>query len=212
MAEYHKYVFDTDARSFVGRFEEMYQQEKVANFDSWHQDDSRQLNRKIALDILSSYNFQRVIDIGSGKGALTHQLKKLNNQVIGLDISPTAIDVARSRFPDIEFDVADVNNLPNFERYLDDRLRGSSAGGVVDLVFSAECLSYIEHWRDLVSSLASRSRFLMINLFLPENPIGFVKSAEELEAEIGRHFKILELVVIKKSRFVILFAQSLSVK
>lgn len=52
----------------------------------------------------------------------------------------------------------------------------------------------------------------MINLFLPENPIGFVKSAEELESEVGRHFEILELVVIKKSRFVILFGQSLSVE
>jgi trans-aconitate methyltransferase len=86
----------------------MYQHEKTANFDSWHQDDSRQLNRKIALDILGSYNFQRIVDIGSGKGTLTHQLKKINNQVLGLDISPTAIEVARARFPDIEFDVADV--------------------------------------------------------------------------------------------------------
>jgi hypothetical protein len=52
----------------------------------------------------------------------------------------------------------------------------------------------------------------MITLFLPENPIGFVKSIEELESEVGWHFEILELVVIKKSRFVILFGKSLSVK
>lgn len=210
MAEYHKYVFDTDARTFVGRFEEMYQREKVANFDSWHQDDSRRLHRKITLDILSAYNFQRIVDIGSGKGTLTHQLKKINNQVLGLDISPTAIDVARARFPDIEFDVADVNNVPWFVDYLARRFGEITAGGV-DLVFSAECLSYIECWRDLVSELAHRTRFLMISLFLPENPIGFVKSAEDLETEIGRHFEILELIVIKKSRFVIVFAQSLSV-
>lgn len=36
MAKYHKYVFDTDNRRCVGKFEEMYQQEKIANFDSWH--------------------------------------------------------------------------------------------------------------------------------------------------------------------------------
>jgi len=47
---------------------------------------------------------------------------------------------------------------------------------------------------------------------LPENPIGFVKGVEELESEVGQHFEILELVAIKKSRFVILFGKSLSVK
>jgi hypothetical protein len=72
MAEYHKFVFDGDARSFVGQFEELYQQEKIANFDSWHQDDSRLSNRKIAIDILGSYNFNSIVDIRSGKGTLTH--------------------------------------------------------------------------------------------------------------------------------------------
>lgn len=129
MANYHKFVFDTDKRTFVGQFEEMYQHEKIANFDSWHQDDSRQLNRKIALDILGSYNFQRIVDIGSGKGTLTHQLKKINNQVLGLDISSTAIDVARARFPDIEFDVVDANNVPCFADYLSGRFGGTAAGG-----------------------------------------------------------------------------------
>jgi len=81
-------------------------------------------------------------------------------------------------------------------------------GGRVDLVFSAECLSYIEHWKELIGELATRTRYLMINLFLPENPIGFVKSVEALEAEVSSHFEILELVIIKRSHFVILFAQS----
>lgn len=129
MAEYHKYVFDTNNRRFVGKFEEMYQQERIANFDSWHQDDTRQLNRKIALEILGGYNFENIIDIGAGKGALTHQLKKLNNHVLGLDISPTAIEVARACFPDIEFDVAYVNDLPWFTTYLDNRYGGTLAGG-----------------------------------------------------------------------------------
>lgn len=130
MAEYHKYVFDTDNRRFVGRFEEMYQQEKIANFDSWHQEDSRQLNRRIALEILNGYNFEKILDIGAGKGALTHQLKKLNNQVRGLDISPTAIEVARARFPDIEFDVTDVNDLPRFAVYLDKHIIERGGDGI----------------------------------------------------------------------------------
>ena len=209
MADYHKYVFDTNNRRFVGKFEEMYQQEKVANFDSWHQDDSRQLNRKIAFDILNCYNFSRIVDIGCGKGALTHQLKKLNNHVVGLDISQSSVGVARARFPDIEFNIANVNDLPSFTAYLDARYAASqeAGGGVVDLVFSAECLSYIENWKELICELRLRTRYLMIALYLPENPIGFVKSADELEDVVSRYFEILELIVIKKSRFVILFAQ-----
>ena len=109
MAEYHKYVFDVTNQRFVGEFEEMYQQEKISNFDSWHLDDSRQINRKIALDILSFYNFEKIVDIGSGKGTLTHELKKSNNHVLGIDISSTAVEVAKARFPDIEFETADVN-------------------------------------------------------------------------------------------------------
>lgn len=56
MSEYHKYVFDLENRSFVGNFEEMYRKESEVGFDSWHQENNRQLNRKIALSILDSYN------------------------------------------------------------------------------------------------------------------------------------------------------------
>ena len=62
MAEYHKYVFDLEKRTFIGDFETMYQQESVDNFDSWHQDDTRQLQRKIDLTILEDYNFNKIID------------------------------------------------------------------------------------------------------------------------------------------------------
>ncbi len=217
MTEYHKYVFNTEERTFVGKFEEMYQQEKDSVFDSWHQEDSRQLNRKIALEILSEYNFDRIVDIGTGKGALTHQLKRCNNEVIGLDISPTAVEVARSRFPDIIFDVVDVNDVVGFMDYYDRQLldnneNRSNSIETVDLVFTSECLSYIEHWRDLLASLASRTRFLMIVLFLPDNPIGFVKNIDELELEVSRFFEVLEMVILRQSRFVIIFAQSLPIK
>ena len=52
MAKYHKYVFDIEERKFIGDFETMYQNESKENFDSWHQDDTRQLQRKIDLAIL----------------------------------------------------------------------------------------------------------------------------------------------------------------
>ncbi len=131
MAGYHKYVFNADKREFVGSFERMYQNEQIDNFDSWHQEDSRQLQRKIALSILEEYNFQSIVDVGSGKGALTHLLKKRNNQVIGLDISPTAVEQAKARFPDIQFSSIDVNDSDKFELFLKDFLKSHVVGGVV---------------------------------------------------------------------------------
>jgi trans-aconitate methyltransferase len=144
MSECHKYFFNTDNRLLVGEFEKMYQQEKILNFDSWHQDNSNQLNRRIALNILSNYNFERIVHIGVGKGVHTHQLKKLNNHVLGLDVSPTAIEVVNSRFPDIEFKVVDVNDLLRLTSHLDNKYNHTVAGGAIDLVFTAECLCWIE--------------------------------------------------------------------
>ncbi|WP_459866725.1 class I SAM-dependent methyltransferase [Endothiovibrio diazotrophicus] len=205
MTGYHKYVFDTARRSFVGEFEEMYRHEGSDGFDSWHQEDSRQLNRKVALALLEEWNFGRVVDIGVGKGALTHRLKRRNNVVAGLDISPTAIEVARSRYPDIDFAALDVNDLEAVEAYL--RERHETWGGI-DLVFTSECLSYLSNWRELLALLSRYSRYLMVFLYLPEDPIGFVKSEAELLAAVADHFVPLEEVSLRRSRFTVVFGES----
>lgn len=114
MAKYHKYVFDVENRKLVGDFEIMYQNESKENFDSWYQDDTRQLQKKINLAILEDYNFEKIIDIGNDKGSLSHLLKKKNNYVLGLDISQTAVNIAQEKFPDIDFLSTDVNQIENF--------------------------------------------------------------------------------------------------
>lgn len=212
MAGYHKYVFDANKRKFIGRFEEMYQNETREVFDSWHQEDSRQTNRKTALDILSFYNFQNILDIGTGKAALTHSLKKVNNTVKGIDISPTAVELARSRYPDIRFEVADANDISKLCILLDSILKNDLSAQKFDLVFTAECLSYIPQWRELIAALSFRTVYLMIVLFIPNNPIGFVKSVDELEKEVRGSFQIIEHVTLKTSNFVIIFGQSLHKK
>jgi len=143
MKKYHKYVFDQDKRCFVGDFEKMYQDEVKDGFDSWHQEDSRQLNREIALSILKGWNFESVLDIGCGKGGLTHVLKKRNNRILGIDISETAIETARSRYPDIDFDVVDITILDVLVESLT-KAKGPH-NGFVDLVFTSETLSYLEN-------------------------------------------------------------------
>lgn len=92
--------------------------------------------KKIELDILSSYNFGKIVDISAGMGELTHQFIKRNNRGLGLDISPTAIEVTCARFPDIEFDVANAENLSQFISHLYNKFVGTTAGSGVDLVFT----------------------------------------------------------------------------
>jgi SAM-dependent methyltransferase len=210
MAEYHKYVFDSTNRSFVGEFEAMYQQEAVNNFDSWHQDDSRQLNRQIALSIIEQYNFGIIVDLGSGKGALTHKLKRINNHVLGVDISETAVALARTRFPDIEFEAFDINSS-TIGTFLDGKYRCSSPTEMgIDLVFCAETLSYLSNWKRLIKDLSSRTNFLLINLYLPEDPIGFVKSSDELVEHIAKFFQLIECVKLSRSSFTIVFAKNMN--
>lgn len=200
--KYHKYVFDLENRKFIGDFETMYRNEKNENFDSWHQDDSRQLQRQLALSIVNAYNFNRILDIGCGKGALTHFLKKRNNHVTAVDISETAINTARERYPDIEFYPLNVSNLEEFKKFFLKK--------TFDLVFISEVLSYLENWEEVLQIVAKHCEYLLINLYIPNNPIGFVKSSEKLVNTISKNFDLCEVIEFKKSLFTVAFAKSYS--
>lgn len=200
MGKYHKYVFDLENRKLVGDFETMYQNESKENFDSWHQDDTRQLQRKIDMAILEDYNFEKIIDIGCGKGSLSHLLKKKNNYVLGLDISQTAVNIAQERFPDIDFLSTDVNQIENFSSLM------NKMGGV-NLVFTSEVFSYIENWKELLVEISKSSEYFMISLYIPENPIGFVKSENDLVEEIEKNFEVIEHISLNTTNFVIVFAK-----
>ena len=191
---YHKYVFDTDSREFLGRFEDMYQQEGEEGFDSWFQEDITTLPKQISLTLLSRHNFQRILDIGCGKGTFTHLLKKLNNYVLGIDVSNTAISRAGEKYPDIDFRVADLRDL-------------SAVNETFDLVVAMEVLSYLEHWKDTLSAIARMTTYLYVSLYLPENPIGFVKSFQDLRAEMERHFTT-ETELVQDSKHIYSLARS----
>lgn len=206
MAKYHKYVFNVEERTFIGDFEGMYAHEAVENFDSWHQDDSRQLQCKICLEILNQYNFNTIVDIGCGKGALTHILKKKNNMCFGIDISQTAINIAKERFSDIDFMVCDVNKIGSLsDLILEGHLCG---GGKPDLVFSSEAFSYFSNYKKLLKEISEISEYFMISLYLPNDPIGFVKSESELLDNIRYYFEIIEHVSLGVQKSVVVFARS----
>ncbi len=191
---YHRYVFDSEKREFVGKFEEMYRGEDVEGYDSWGQEDLTQLKKQLSLAICGRYNFGRILDIGCGKGAFTHLLKKTNNYVMGIDVSETAIAKARERYPAIDFRKMSAHELSRLgqERF--------------DLVVAMEILSYLEDWREVLRSVSRLTRYFYVTLYLPDDPIGFVKSFDELIGEMREHF-VIETEVLVSREAILLFAR-----
>ncbi|MDW8207695.1 MAG: class I SAM-dependent methyltransferase [Chloroherpetonaceae bacterium] len=73
----------------------------------------------------------RILDLGCGRGWLTHQLSRYG-QVVGVDPVPAAIERARSLFPALDFRVADAGSaLAQF---------GAEA---FDLIVSSEVIEHI---------------------------------------------------------------------
>lgn len=106
MTEYHDYVIKEGR--FIGAFEEMYRDCE----DPWHQDQLQPVSREIALLLLRDRTYRRILDLGCGKGRFTNQIQTATGGVVtGVDISPTAVSIARTRYPDIEFLSASVPPL-----------------------------------------------------------------------------------------------------
>lgn len=183
MSPYHKYVFDTNERRFIGHFEEMYQAEDSERFDSWFERDLRALRKAISYTILSGYNYSSILDIGCGKGTFTHLLKKHNNRVVGIDLSETAIRKAKESYPDIEFIAMDVRDLSSLDEQF-------------ELVVVMTTFAYVDEWPVVVETLASMTRWLYVAEYIPMEAIGFVKSPDHLISEVQKHFVIRTKILL----------------
>ncbi len=199
MAKYHKFVFDEDNRKFLGKFEEMYQAETNEGFDSWHQEDLRSLSNQICLALVNRYNFNNILDIGCGKGTFAHLCKKTNNRVVGIDISETAVKIARAKFPDNEFIQVDLAKdafkaLPFYQDHY-------------DLTIFMEVLSYLPDWREVLRDFAAISHHALVSLYIPKDPIGFVNSRDELLKEFQSYFRLIEDIHLITRQKTILFGK-----
>jgi SAM-dependent methyltransferase len=180
---YHRFVFDAEGRRFVGRFEEMYSAEDEEGFDSWHERDLRMLRKRLSLEILNGYSFASVLDVGCGKGTFTQMLKRVNNMVLGVDGSATAIEKAQASFPDIDFRQMDVHELGKLDQ-------------AFDAVVVMALFAYVEDWRSVLAQIARMTRWIYVAEYVPPAPIGFVKSIDELIAELALHAEIRTKVIL----------------
>src|ERR1700744_1483509 len=69
----------------------------------------------------------RVADLGCGSGVFSDQLQQQGYDVVGLDISPKLIALAREKYPKVEFFEGDVEQLP----FPDGSLDGILLSGLV---------------------------------------------------------------------------------
>lgn len=138
-----EYWLDTQTLKFRGDFEAMYRH--IA--DPWGCEAGHaSLNNRLFLELLAEYSpYRRIVDLGCGLGGLTAMLAQRFQpaEVIGCDVSETAVSRARSLHPGIGFRCRDVREP------LDDL-------GSADLVTLSEVLWYILDRLEIVFARLAR--------------------------------------------------------
>ncbi|NPE27390.1 class I SAM-dependent methyltransferase [Methanococcoides sp. SA1] len=169
----------------------MYSNEEKECYDSWHQDDLTHFGKKISLTVLDRYNFDTILDIGCGKGAFTHLLKKQNNKVVGIDLSETALLKAKTKYKDIDFIKCKIEDIDEI-------------GSMWSLTVLYEVLSYIENWDTCLQNISKCTEYIYVSLYIPPNPIGYIKNFDELRFGIYKYFTIEEELVWNNETILIL--------
>lgn len=93
-----------------------------SNLESHFQTSRKKITLELVFKSLKSNDEQkRVLDVGCGQGYITAEIKKTfpNFAVSGMDISLSAIAYANSKFPNIDFAVADIFAPPYSKKYFD---------------------------------------------------------------------------------------------
>lgn len=111
---YHDYVIKDG--KFIGNFEEMY---KVYE-DPWMQSEQpNRYSRQMAIMNIQRYGIKNIVEYGCGLGYYADWIHKETGVVChSIDISETAIEKEKQKFPHLNFEVNNIKNLselPNKE-------------------------------------------------------------------------------------------------
>lgn len=79
-----------------------------------------------------------IVDLGCGNGYVAARLAELGHKVIGIDVSPDKIEIARAAYPNVDFRIASI---------YDDDL--ASSIGTVDYVVALEVIEHLFYPRKL---------------------------------------------------------------
>lgn len=117
--KYQDYVIKNG--KFIGEFEKMYQDHK----DPWRQSVSEKdaTDKKIVLSKIQEIDPKRVIEIGCGLGHFTNDIRNsFSGELLGIDISKTAIKKAQKNYPNIRFETGDLLSFNLFDNFLPDMI------------------------------------------------------------------------------------------
>ena len=157
-----EYWLDPATATFRGDFEGMYRDID----DPWGCEAAKtSLNNRVFLDILfaADRRFDRVLDIGCGLGGLLSSIRQRNGgagEIVGIDISETAVAKARQKYPQIRFE---QRNLLEQEPWRRD----------FDLVVMSEVLWYVladlDRFYDRVAVLLAPGGILGVHQYFPRD-------------------------------------------
>lgn len=154
----------------------------------------------------------RVLDLGSAAGAMTHYLSTFGCIAVGVDSSQLGVEYARARYPNLRFEVADVAALPfedaSFDKivaadlteHLDDETLGAMLRECRRVLVSGGTLSiHTPNPGHIIERMKRR------NLVLAQNPthIG-LRSSAELRAELEHAGFVIEVDVKRPGFFPVL--------
>lgn len=152
--DYHDYVIKEGR--FIGAFEEMYRH----CADPWRQDSIQPVSEEVALALLARRSHAALLDLGCGKGRFTDRLHRSTGAwVHALDLSQTAVQAARSRYPGIRFCAQEIPPIPFGDAQF-------------DLVVASELLWYLlprlsELFLEAQRVLKAGGQFLILQTFYP---------------------------------------------
>lgn len=91
------------------------------------------------IQLLDPKENERVLDVGCGSGQLTFKINELVKKAIGIDTSAEMIADAKSKFPNIAFQVKDAVNFKFDEKF--------------DSIFSNATLHWVKNYKDSIKSM-----------------------------------------------------------
>ena len=92
-------------------FEKTYQKAE----DPWNVGDASGNDYDQCINWVQPLAPKSIVDLGCGKGALTRRLRTLCDNVLGIDVSPTAISKAQFQSTDIKYRVVDLRYIQDLE-------------------------------------------------------------------------------------------------
>ena len=103
---------------FIGDYEKIYKDFE----DPWNQTKDWYVNyspsRQAVVNYINKFKIKTIVEFGCGLGYTANYITQNTSlKIIGVDISPTSIQKANLKFPNLKFVIDDVDNISKYHGY-----------------------------------------------------------------------------------------------